>query len=451
MGLTSEERERRLAEREREVAASEAETSRLLAEARTAHRDADRERARARKLANRLASRMQYTLTAARAQIDTDRAAIDARVAQFIVSQSEFHAASATEREQQRAAWANLHTRQKRLAAEWTETTRYHAEQSQVLDTRAAELAKREKADADAKGKLQKEVAALREEAAALDARARNARQLVDELEQRRAELRAEALKPIALPGAEPPAELLVALDRTADRDLDKWAAELEEREKQLNAERVAVQTLFTSVSGEKATLADRRRVLAEQFTELATARVRWQEAESATIAEMEQLARTLRRREAELDARQERLTRADSRRREDAYELWQLRLRLEAWQSKVVAYEMRWHTEREQMEADFARREVALAETSANVGDDAIPFALAVSENDTPALPAELTALREELERMAAVLLEMDLPEPPDAPETELPWGAEEVIPTASPADSEADVLLFDSLARAA
>src|SRR5207244_4365150 len=163
-----------------------------------------------------------------------------------------------------------------------------------------------EQAAADPKTRLQREVAALREEAAALDARARNARQVVDELEQRRAELRAEALAPAAT-GAEPPFELRVALDRAADRDLGTWAAEL----------------------------ADRQR----------------------------------------------RLARADARRREDAYDLWQLRLRLEAWQSKLVAYEMRWHTEREQLEADLARRE-ALVATAANA--DALPFAL--PETDAPA-----------------------------------------------------------------
>ena len=72
---------------------------------------------------------------------------------------------------------------------------------------------------------------------------------------------------------------------------------------------------------------------------------------------------------------------------------------------------------------------------------------------DDTPAVPAELTAvLRDELDRLAAVLLEAELPERPDPPESELPWGTEEVIPTASPAEPDtADVLPFDQLARAA
>ncbi len=386
--------------------------------------------------------------------------ALDARAARFNEVQSTFNAASAADRDRQRSAWAELDVRQKRLAAEWEEATRFHAEQAVTLDARAAELAARDKSEADTKAKLQREVASLREEAAALDARARNTRQLVDELEQRRAELRAAVLAPIA-PGAEPPSETRVALDRTADRDLDRWATELAEREERLNQERAAVQALVASVTAEKATLADSRRVLTEQFAQLAGARALWQEAEHATVEEMEQLARTLRRREGELDVRESRLTRADVRRRTDAYELWQLRLRLEAWQSKVVAYEMRWHTEREQIETDIARREVALAEREAASagGDeaDAIPFALAVADSEVPAVPAELVGLRDELERMAAVLLEAELPEQPDPPDSELPWGAEpwdvEEVPTAVPIaePGEADVLLFDPVARAA
>ena len=267
----------------------------------------------------------------------------------------------------------------------------------------------------------------------------------MEELEQRRAELHAAALAP--KPEPEPPGGLLVPLDRAADRDLGRLAAELADREQRLNLERAAVQGLFATVSADKAALADRRRVLSEQFAQLALARAQWQDAERATIAEMEQLARTLRRRETELDARAARLTRADARRRADAYDLWQLRLRLEAWQSKLVAYEMRWHTEREQIEADFSARPAALARresllAGAPGAGDAIPFALVVPEDPpAPAVPAELTALREELERMATVLLEAELPEPPDH---ELPWGAEDA-PTAADESGSSEVLLFE------
>jgi hypothetical protein len=60
------------------------------------------------------------------------------------------------------------------------------------------------------------------------------------------------------------------------------------------------------------------------------------------------------------------------------------------------------------------------------------------------------LTALRDELERMATVLLEAELPEPPDPPDSELPWGAEEA-PSALEDPDSAEVRLFEPSARAA
>lgn len=434
-------------ERERAAEANQAEAKKLLAEARAARREAECERHRARRLAGRLARKMRHALAAARAQLDADRAAIDARVHRFNEARSEFHAASAADRDRLRDAWAALEAGQRRLAAEWEEANRFQAEQAAALAARAAELAARASAEADARPKIQREVAALREEAAALDARVRNARETVEELERRRAGLQAQALS--GAPGAEPPAESQVALDRTADRDLARWAAELEEREAALKREAAAAQALAAGVAKDVAELADRRRVLAEQFAQLAAARAQWQEAERATVAEMEQLAGALRRREAELDARSERATRADARRREDAYELWQLRMRLEAWQSKIVAYEMHWHTEREWIEADFARREAELLRRHSPLAreqEGEVPMALPVP---APEKSAELAALRDELERLAAVLLEAELPEPPDPPEGELPWGSEDV-PEALAVDG-AEVLLFEPPARAA
>jgi chromosome segregation ATPase len=444
-------------------AAAESEARRLLAGARAAHREAERERTRARKLGARLARKWAHALDADRVRVATDRAAVDARIAQLNKARSEFHAAAAADRARRAEAWADVAARQKRLTAEWEEANRFHADQAAALDARAADLAARESVAAAARDRLQSEVAALRDEAAALDARARNARQLIEELERRRADVIAPA--PEAAP--EPPPELRVALDRTADRDLGKWTAELNERDERLRLERAAVHALFATVSKDRAEIADRRRVLIEQLGQLAAARTQWQEAERATVVEMEQLARALRRREAELDARAETLTRADARRREDAYGLWQLRIRLEAWQSKLVAYEMRWHTEREDLEADFnrravalARRELALAPPAAE-DTDPVPLALVMPEPDAPAGAAELVALRAELDRMAAVLLDTDLPERPDQTESELPWGAEEEpavavpaddLPLALPVESEdADVLPFEAGARAA
>lgn len=428
--------------------ADRAEAKRLLAEARSAHRTAHRERNRARKLTARLARRLKHGFDSARAQLEADRAALEERIERFNEAQSNCHSTVAVDRDRLRDAWAEFAARQKRLAAEWDEVNRFHADQAAALDARAADVAAREKSEADARAKLQREVVVLREEAAALDVRVRNARQVVEELERQREQLRTELLAP----PAEPPLDLTVALDRAVDRDLTKWAQDLAKREERLNVERASVTAMFAALGRDKAGLGDQRRVLAEQFAQLATARAGWQAAERATVLEMEQLARTLRAREADLDAREQRLNRADAHRRDEGYALWQLRLRLEAWQSKLVAFELRWHTDREHLEAEFARREAALAarETAAEGanGPDAVPYAAWVPETTLPAIPEELVALRDEVERMAALLLETDPPEAPEPTDTDLPWGTEELRETF---DDGAHLLPFVPAARAA
>ena len=97
------------------------------------------------------------------------------------------------------------------------------------------------------------------------------------------------------------------------------------------------------------------------------------------------------------------------------------MRLRLEAWQSKLVATERRWHAEREARDAEYARRLHTLLEreTGGELTDDELPVA-----DEARAAPSERTTLHEEFERMAAVLIKADLPEPPDS---QLPWAGDE------------------------
>ena len=61
------------------------------------------------------------------------------------------------------------------------------------------------------------------------------------------------------------------------------------------------------------------------------------------------------------------------------------------------------------------------------------------------PVVVPELAALRAELERVAVVMLDMELPEPPEPAEHDLPWGSEEE-PYTHPS-----VFQFDTAARAA
>jgi chromosome segregation ATPase len=594
------ERERQLTEaravfrRERDQAAADRdEAERLRREAQTFHREAVRKRERVKRLAARFVRRHRQKTADARSQTRSERAAnemtrarLTAEEQAFEAARSAFHVATAEEREQRREAWAAVEAQQRRAAAERAEANDYFAKQDALIDARAAELEAREKAVAEARQVLEQETAGLRQEAAGLDARVQHARLVIEELEQKREQLLGQVL---ATPPREDPARKdQVILNRGPDRDLVQWAAELDEQERQLNREKGALAAVKAGLDRDAANLADSRRVLAEQLAALAVARSHWQRAERKTVEEMEELARGLGRREQELDTREQRLFRADARRRQDGYELWQLRLRLEAWQAKLTTQEMGWQTAREQAQtglrqrvwtldqreaafealltaweaarereverlrselqlwsddrermtrsaveydrqrqealaeltacaaralaseqlvadagkdtrrlaviqkrweqtftrkvkeidghrvalaseltrvedryrelqrllADVTEREAALktrqvrVEFAALSGAPAVPDAGDEGHPAQPELPpgaAELAALREEVERMANVLLETDYPEQPDPPDSELPWGSDEAPP------EHADVLPFTPSNRAA
>ena len=401
-------------DRER-VAPDRAEADRLLLAAQGVHAEAVRRRDRTKRLAYRYARRVRQKWAAARAELHAARAAQDeargqftAEVARFEIARSDFHVAAAEERERLREGWAALESQRRRAAGEWTETTEYFTKQETALVARAADLAGRERAVIADRKKLEGEAAGLRAEAAGLEARVANTREVAGELERTRDRLRAELLGSLAPPDREVPAELRVALDRRADRDLTGWADELDARDKLLTKEKAAVAAVKAALDRENADLGDRRRVLAEQFTLLATARGQWQDAERRTVGEMEDLARGLGERERDLDARGERLARADARRREDAYEAWQFRLRLEAWQSKLTLVEQQWHAERERRDAAHARRVAKLTRREAEV-EAVVARQERARDGERARLGAELRLWSEARSRMADAADEYD------------------------------------------
>jgi chromosome segregation ATPase len=379
------------AERE-QIASDRAVADRLLAEARAAHRDAARDRDRARRLAGRFVRSAKHRYAAARKELDAreaklaaERERLNADLARLVELRSEFHTTAAATRDRLRDAWAAVESQQSRAAEEWTEADRYFTEQTAQLDARAAELARREKALADRRARDEAETVGLREEAAALEARVENARAALAELEARRDRVRAELL-------ATPPLEL-PAITSDEPGNLDGREA--------LEREKAAVAALKASLESELAGLDDRKRVLAEQFALLAGARAKWQAAERQTVIEMEDMARDLRQRESDVIARERRLIRADGRRRDDAYNLWQLRLRLEAWQTKLTAFEVRWHTERGQLEADLERRLSAAAHREADLEELFSRWEKA-REGERERLRAELEYWAADRERLA-------------------------------------------------
>ncbi|MBX9584154.1 MAG: hypothetical protein K2X87_27970, partial [Gemmataceae bacterium] len=371
--------------------------------------------ARVRRLAVRYARRVNKRWDAVRADLLARRVALDeargrlsAEAARFGIARSEFQVLAATVRDRLKQEQTALDGQRRRAAAEWTETTDYFEQQDQALAARAADLASKEQALSATRTEAQDAVTALRAEAAGLEARTRHAREALDDLERKRDALHDELLGTAVLPLDEPPPGTLVALDRAVDRDLTEWAADLDAREKQLAQDRAGLVAVKAGLDRQAAALADDRRVLAEQFVQLATARAEWQEAERRTVGEMEELATGLRVREQDLDAREARVIKADARRREDAYELWQLRLRLEAWQGKLTATDQRWHAEREARDAALDRRAKALAHREAEVEGVFGKWERA-RERERERLRAELLGWADDRDRMAKAVREYD------------------------------------------
>ena len=381
--------------------------------AHSAHTSADA--ARVRRLAVRYARRVNRRWDAVRADLLARRVALDeargrlsAEVAQFGMARSEFQVLAATVRDKLKQEQTALDGQRKRAAAEWAETTGYFEQQEKALAARAAGVASKEQSLATIRAEAKDAVTALRAEAAGLEARAKHAREALDDLERKREALHAELLGTAVLPLDEPAPGTLVALDRAADRDLTQWAVDLDARERQLAQDRAGLVAVKAALDRQAAALADDRQVLAEQFVQLATARGEWQEAERRTVGEMEELAAALRVREQDLDAREQRLIKADGRRRDEAYELWQLRLRLEAWQGKLTATDQRWHAEREARDAALDRREKALAHREAEV-EGVFGKWEQVRERERERLRAEILGWADDRDRMAKATRESD------------------------------------------
>ena len=385
-----------------QLAADRAEMDRMLAELQEAHVEATRDRNRARRLAPRFVRWVKHRYTGQMSilaeqekRLTTERDKVAGEFARLVSLRSEFHAAAAATRDRLRDAWAAVEVQQQRAAADWGEAERYFAEQTALLDARAAELAKREKDLSDHRARGEAESVGLREEAVALEARVEHARTALAELEAHRDRIRAELL------GTEPPVNVVALPAREA--------GDLMEREAALVREKAAVAALKESLERESAELADRKRVLSEQFQLLAAARAQWQAAERQTVIEMEEMARDLKQRETDLDGRERRLIRADARRRDDAYELWQLRLRLEAWQTKLTAFEVRWHHEREQLETDLERRLAAVSRRETEIEETFAKWEKARSA-ERERLRAELDFWAADRDKMARIAGEVNL-----------------------------------------
>lgn len=365
-----------------EIASAKAEADRI-------RREAARERDHVRKLAARYARQAKHKLDALRAhleaqqsQLDDARGQLSAELVRFDHARQDFARQCKEELAKQKQAWAELEAQRARVNATRIETQQQAAKQDAAFSARAAELAERENHLGRMKAKLEAETASLRQEASGLEARTTHARAVVEELEQKRDELRAEILAVMAKPEPAAKNEYHVPLDRKADRDLTQWTADLDAQERRQIEEKAALAKVKSALEREAITVADQRKVLAEQFALLGAARAEWQEQEGRTVAELEDLARAMRQREEDLAAREERLHAIDAHCKEDAGELDRQRLRLDEWQAKFIHVSQLWHAERERREAELAERSRDLAAREAALGVSPFRF---VPEEELP------------------------------------------------------------------
>ena len=364
----------------------------MRAEAERILREAKREREKARSLAARYARQAKHKLDAVRShleaqqrQLDDARGQLSAEIVRLDHARQEFLRQRQDEAARLKQAWADLDLQQKRHAATRAEYQQQIAKQDAALNARAAELTEREKQLGRMKAKLEAETASLRQEAAGLETRTTHARAIVEELEAKRDELRAEILAVMAKPEPERSSEYAVPLDRKADRDLTQWTADLDAQERRQTEEKAALAKLKAALEREAITVSDQRKVLAEQFSLLGAARAEWQEQEGRTVAELEDLARTMRQREDDLAAREERLHLQDAGRSDDRGELDARRVRLDEWQAKFIQVSQLWHAERERREAELAAREAALLERATQWDQRELPLAMEEIDDEEP------------------------------------------------------------------
>jgi hypothetical protein len=248
-------------------------------------------------------------------------------------AQLRFNGEAELGRRQLQDEWLQLGLAQQR----WEEAlNREHAERAQrnrALDLRAAELAAGEHALAEQKRLWQQVLAHLKREHEGLDARVRNLRHKLQELERQPARPGAPApALPPAAPAVAPPAPPAPALPE----DLARLAG----------------------------LLADQRLHLLEQWQRLLEAVEAWQAERAAAVADLEVAGRRLADREQQAVEQEQALeqARAELLQRQEA--LAGVRCHLEGWQSRLRSRETTWEGERAALLAEAqAREEVAAAQ----------------------------------------------------------------------------------------
>lgn len=324
------------------------------------HAAAKRDRRAARKILAEAEDHVQRAIAAARSELAADRVALEREirdhveeVAAFQENQARTEAELAESERRLREGWDMLAEGQRRLLADRTESEELLASVRAEVDRRDVEVTARERDLSQAQERVETRVRTLLEEAASLENRTAHARAALEILEQKRGRLEAGTAPTLASGTALPMADL-VPLDRKSDRSAAELLAELQTRERDLARERRELASRKETLDRRESDLVDERMVIAEQTAVLAVAQESWHATHARTLADLESLARAVHSREMYLDTRDRDLAAASHRCRQRERDLWELRVKLEGWQSSLAASESAFAADRDRAEADL-------------------------------------------------------------------------------------------------
>lgn len=353
-------------EQNQRLTAARSRVKQMKAVVKPLHQAARTERKKVRKLLRRIeakAAAQQRAVQADRAELERERQALREESARQ-------EARFADSRRRLTEAAELLATNQKRVLSDRQEAETYTAQLERAAIERVRVAEAQQLTFEAGRERLEARAADLLNEIHQLEARATQTRAGLQELEQKRARLAAELTeatvdRPIThivqLPD-------FVPLDRRSDRSADQLLHDLHLRERELHREQHGVATLKVELQTRLADLADERAVLTEQVAALAVAREQWQSTEMRTITELEAAAKAVHAWEQSLTLREQEATILDQRRRKQADDLWQLRVKLEGWQAALTRFEETAAAERERTDADLTVRREQLGRWEAGL-----------------------------------------------------------------------------------
>lgn len=344
-------------EQKRSHSAARARVQQMKAVVRPLHQAARAERRKARQLIRQLEAKteaQQRSVQAERAELERERQTLrEESVRQ--------EARLADTRRRLTEAAELLAENQKRVLADRQEAEAYTAQLERAAAERVRIAEAQQQTFEAGRERLEARAADLMQEIQQLEARATQTRAGLQELEQKRARIAAELTeatvdRPITHVVSLPD---IVPLDRRSDRSADQLLNDLHLRERELHREQQQLTGIKAELQARLADLADERAILTEQVAALAVAKEHWQSTEMRTITELETAARAVHAWEQSLALREQEAAALDQRRRKQADDLWQLRVKLEGWQAALLTCEETAAAERERTDADLtARRE---------------------------------------------------------------------------------------------